>query len=100
MNWIGVTVGGVVGIVGAILTLKDGKVGIPLTFATHNGSSDQSLSVPGLQNLQNNCFLNVVLQVKNSRCCFSSFFNPQMNFYARMLQKIIFYRYLFFAGSS
>lgn len=89
MNWIGVTVGGVVGVVGAILTLKDGKVGIPLTFATHNSSSDKPLFVPGLQNLQNNCFLNVVLQV-SSRCFFSFFFNPQMIFYARIMQKIIF----------
>jgi len=90
MSWIGVTVGGLAGIVGAILALKDGKVGIPLTFSSHNSSSDQSLFVPGLQNLQNNCFLNVVLQVKNFRCCFLSFFNPQMIFYARILQKNIF----------
>ncbi|ESW31785.1 hypothetical protein PHAVU_002G267600 [Phaseolus vulgaris] len=78
MNWIGVTVGGVVGIVGAILTLKDGKVGIPLTFATHNGSSDQSLSVPGLQNLQNNCFLNVVLQALASCFYFQGFLHVVM----------------------
>ncbi|XP_047181554.1 ubiquitin carboxyl-terminal hydrolase 27 isoform X1 [Vigna umbellata] len=78
MNWIGVTVGGVVGVVGAILTLKDGKVGIPLTFATHNSSSDKSLFVPGLQNLQNNCFLNVVLQALASCFYFQGFLHVVM----------------------
>ncbi|XP_014511633.1 ubiquitin carboxyl-terminal hydrolase 27 isoform X2 [Vigna radiata var. radiata] len=78
MNWIGVTVGGVVGVVGAILTLKDGKVGIPLTFATHNSSSDKPLFVPGLQNLQNNCFLNVVLQALASCFYFQGFLHVVM----------------------
>ncbi|KAH1051214.1 hypothetical protein GYH30_021244 [Glycine max] len=77
MNWIGVTVGGLVGIVGAILALKDAKVAIPFTlpwsFATDNSSFEKSLFVPGLQNLQNNCFLNVVLQALASCFCFQSF---------------------------
>ncbi|CAJ1937927.1 unnamed protein product [Sphenostylis stenocarpa] len=79
MNWIGVMVGGLVGIVGAILTLKDGKVAIPLTFATHNSNSDKSLFVPGLKNLQNNCFLNVVLQALASCFCFRSFLHGVMS---------------------
>jgi len=88
MNWIGVTVGGVVGVVGAILTLKDGKVGIPLTFATHSSGSDKSLFVPGLQNLQNNCFLNVVLQVNSRVASFSSI--PKNEFLCSYSAKIIF----------
>lgn len=92
MNWIGATVGDLVGTVGAILSLKDTKVAIPFTFAADNNSFEKSLFVPGLQNLQNNCFLNVVLQVIWLRCLllFSSFFNCQMNILC----------YFFVAGSS
>ncbi|XP_014631266.1 ubiquitin carboxyl-terminal hydrolase 27 isoform X3 [Glycine max] len=73
MNWIGATVGDLVGTVGAILSLKDTKVAIPFTFAADNSSFEKSLFVPGLQNLQNNCFLNVVLQALASCFCFQSF---------------------------
>ncbi|KAH1251156.1 Ubiquitin carboxyl-terminal hydrolase 27 [Glycine max] len=73
MNWIGATVGDLVGTVGAILSLKDTKVAIPFTFAADNNSFEKSLFVPGLQNLQNNCFLNVVLQALASCFCFQSF---------------------------
>ncbi|TKY60382.1 Ubiquitin carboxyl-terminal hydrolase 27 [Spatholobus suberectus] len=77
MNWTGVTVGGLVGIVGAIMALRDGKVAIPLTlpwsFSRDNSSFEKSPFVPGLQNLHNNCFLNVVLQALASCVCFQSF---------------------------
>nr|KYP67809.1 Ubiquitin carboxyl-terminal hydrolase 27 [Cajanus cajan] len=77
MSWIGVTLGGLVGVVGAILALRDGKVAIPFTlpwsFGTDNSSFEKSLFVPGLQNLHNNCFLNVVLQALASCFCFQSF---------------------------
>lgn len=72
MNWtlastIRVAVGGIAGIVGLLLALRDGKASIPITlpwsFGRHSGS-EKPLLVPGLQNLENNCFLNVVLQVK------------------------------------
>lgn len=69
MNWTlpSTVVAGLVGIVGAILALKDGKLVIPTSvpwpLATDD-SSEKRLLVPGLQNLENNCFLNVVLQVK------------------------------------
>lgn len=77
MSWIGVTLGGLVGVVGAILALRDGKVAIPFTlpwsFGTDNSSFEKSLFVPGLQNLHNNCFLNVVLQALASCFCFQGF---------------------------
>ncbi|XP_027363784.1 LOW QUALITY PROTEIN: ubiquitin carboxyl-terminal hydrolase 27 [Abrus precatorius] len=76
MNWIGVTVGGLVGIVGAIFALRDSKMAIPFTLSWSFGrdnSFQKSLLVPGLQNLHNNCFLNVVLQALASCSCFKSF---------------------------
>ncbi|KAK7358886.1 hypothetical protein VNO77_00826 [Canavalia gladiata] len=76
MSWIGVTVGGFVSIVGAILALKDRKVDIPFTLPWSVGRDngfEKPLLVPGLQNLHNNCFLNVVLQALASCFCFQSF---------------------------
>ncbi|RYR66088.1 hypothetical protein Ahy_A03g012040 isoform C [Arachis hypogaea] len=74
------------GLVGAVLALKDGKFAIPATlpwsysFRTdtttnnnNNNSLEKPLLVPGLQNLENNCFLNVVLQALASCFCFQSF---------------------------
>ncbi|KAE9601298.1 putative ubiquitinyl hydrolase 1 [Lupinus albus] len=86
MNWaqpftIRVALAGLVGLVGVILALKDGKfvIRLPIQFTspfirdTHNNISQKPLFVPGLQNLQNNCFLNVVLQALASCFCFQSF---------------------------
>ncbi|XP_061344595.1 ubiquitin carboxyl-terminal hydrolase 27 [Gastrolobium bilobum] len=81
-NWklasrIHVAVGGLVGIVGMILlSLKDGKMVIPTSLPWSFGRDnrlEKSLLVPGLQNLENNCFLNVVLQALASCFCFQSF---------------------------
>lgn len=58
------------GATGLILALKDGKVGNFSSFGLpwspdEHASSDKNWVVPGLQNLGNNCFLNVVLQVNS-----------------------------------
>ncbi|KAK7269529.1 hypothetical protein RIF29_22260 [Crotalaria pallida] len=78
-----------VGLVGAILALKDSKFNIipsplslPWPFPRDTSSNSnindndifqKPLFVPGLHNLQNNCFLNVVLQALASCVCFQSF---------------------------
>lgn len=61
------TVTGLLGITGfALAIVKQGKLG-KLTsfqwFPNNETHLDNSPSVPGLQNLENNCFLNVILQV-------------------------------------
>lgn len=58
---------GLVGVAGFVFALKrDGVVesfiGLSLLFQRKN-HLEAKYSVPGLQNLGNNCFLNVVLQV-------------------------------------
>ncbi|XP_019462595.1 PREDICTED: ubiquitin carboxyl-terminal hydrolase 27 [Lupinus angustifolius] len=87
MNWtqpftIRVALAGLVGLVGAILAFKDGKlvIRLPIQFTSpfirdndNNNNFQKPLFVPGLQNLQNNCFLNVVLQALASCFCFQSF---------------------------
>lgn len=54
------------GAAGLILVLKDGKARnfkiLPWS-SDENTSEDKFLVVPGLHNLGNNCFLNVILQV-------------------------------------
>ncbi|KAL2342962.1 hypothetical protein Fmac_004247 [Flemingia macrophylla] len=77
MNWYGVKLAAVVGIFGAILAIRDAKFSIPFSlpwsFGTDDTRFEKSLFVPGLQNLRNNCFLNVVLQALASCFCFQSF---------------------------
>lgn len=61
-----VAVAGLLGITGFAFAIRDGKLGKLnnfLWFLKGETHSDNSLSVPGLQNLGNNCFLNVILQV-------------------------------------
>ncbi|XP_027178337.1 ubiquitin carboxyl-terminal hydrolase 27 isoform X1 [Coffea eugenioides] len=67
------------GATGFILAIKDGKVGSFINFglpwSSSDGlvSSDKNWVVPGLQNLGNNCFLNVVLQALASCSSFQRF---------------------------
>ncbi|KAK7318501.1 hypothetical protein RJT34_03203 [Clitoria ternatea] len=70
MNWIGATVGGLVGFVGVIFALKDPKT---FSFFARDNTSHKPLLLPGLHNLHNNCFLNVVLQALASCFCFQRF---------------------------
>jgi hypothetical protein len=69
MNWVsgsGFHVAGLLGAVGLILAIRDGKVGdlSSLRWFSEGASRSEKLwLVPGLQNLGNNCFLNVILQV-------------------------------------
>lgn len=69
MNWVsasGFHLAGLLGVVGLVLAIRDGKVGnltsLPW-FSERPSGSEKNWLVPGLQNLGNNCFLNVILQV-------------------------------------
>lgn len=58
---------GLVGVAGFVFVLKRGGIvgsfgGLSLLFQRKN-HLEAKYSVPGLQNLGNNCFLNVILQV-------------------------------------
>ncbi|CAK9187834.1 unnamed protein product [Ilex paraguariensis] len=81
MNWFSapgfpISVASILGVAGFILALRDGKV---RNFKSLPWSSDKNCSsedlwvVPGLQNLGNNCFLNVILQALASCSGFRSF---------------------------
>lgn len=49
---------------GLIFAIKDGGKLRNIMVTSEKSSSKNHLTIPGLQNLGNNCFLNVVLQVK------------------------------------
>lgn len=57
---------------GIIVAMKDGKLR-SIIVGTGKSSSKDYFTVPGLQNLGNNCFLNVVLQALASCKSFSRF---------------------------
>ncbi|KAF5960365.1 hypothetical protein HYC85_001574 [Camellia sinensis] len=71
-----ISVAGLLGVAGLVLAVRDGKI---RNFNCLPWSSDRDTSlenkwmVPGLQNLGNNCFLNVILQALASCSCFQSF---------------------------
>ncbi|PRQ49097.1 putative ubiquitinyl hydrolase 1 [Rosa chinensis] len=76
-----ISVAGLLGIAGLVLALKDSKLGklSSLQWLPKNERGDPNLHlVPGLQNLGNNCFLNVILQALAS----CSYFQP-------FLQKVL-----------
>ncbi|EXB64476.1 Ubiquitin carboxyl-terminal hydrolase 27 [Morus notabilis] len=72
-----ISVAGILGIAGFVLALiKDGKLGKLSGFNWLSKIQDSPRSlrlVPGLQNLGNNCFLNVILQALASCSCFQIF---------------------------
>ncbi|KAK3419162.1 hypothetical protein EUGRSUZ_H04890 [Eucalyptus grandis] len=82
MKWVSasklhLSLAGLVGVAGFVFALKrDGIVGsfggLSLLFQRKN-HLEAKFSVPGLQNLGNNCFLNAVLQALASCSCFQPF---------------------------
>ncbi|XP_059433238.1 ubiquitin carboxyl-terminal hydrolase 27 [Corylus avellana] len=79
MNWVsgsGFHVAGLLGAVGLILAIRDCKVGDLSSlrwFSERANRSEELWLVPGLQNLGNNCFLNVILQALASCSYFQHF---------------------------
>ncbi|KAH7851989.1 hypothetical protein Vadar_019173 [Vaccinium darrowii] len=72
-----ISVVGLLGVAGFFLAVRDGKIRnfsncLPCS-SDSDGSLDKKWVVPGLQNLGNNCFLNVILQALASCSCFQSF---------------------------
>ncbi|XVF79275.1 hypothetical protein PTKIN_Ptkin14bG0208500 [Pterospermum kingtungense] len=72
-----ISVVGLVGVVGFVLAIiRDGKSG-----EKRKKNLDELLLVPGLQNLGNNCFLNVILQALASCSYFQSFLQKILDEY-------------------
>ncbi|KAI3953225.1 hypothetical protein MKX01_042220 [Papaver californicum] len=81
MNWVSLSqfhlLAGVLGFTGLVLAIRDGKFGFLRGLSPipdrDDESSESLVLVPGLQNLGNNCFLNVILQALASCDCFHEF---------------------------
>ncbi|KAL0378875.1 UNVERIFIED_CONTAM: Ubiquitin carboxyl-terminal hydrolase 27 [Sesamum radiatum] len=71
---------GVLGAVGVILVIK-AKRFINFTPPDQDGASSRFWAVPGLQNLGNNCFLNVVLQALASCSSFRKYLGEMLQEY-------------------
>ncbi|XP_023634513.1 ubiquitin carboxyl-terminal hydrolase 27 isoform X2 [Capsella rubella] len=74
-NWVShISFATILGFAGLVLALKDGRFrNLKLFSARDEDSGDDSVHVPGLQNIGNNCFLNVILQALASCKDFRSF---------------------------
>lgn len=71
-----ISVASIVGVAGLLLAFRDAKFrNFRNITSSFNGddSRDKLWLVPGLQNLGNNCFLNVILQALASCSCFQGF---------------------------
>ncbi|KAG2716429.1 hypothetical protein I3760_03G125400 [Carya illinoinensis] len=77
VNWVsasGFQVAALLGVVGLILAIRDGKAGdLSSLFSERTSRTEKLRLVPGLQNLGNNCFLNVILQALASCLYFQPF---------------------------
>lgn len=76
-----ISVAGLLSIAGFVVAIKDNKMGnfgsLPWSSERGDFSSELCLA-PGLQNLGNNCFLNVILQALASCFCFRQFLHRIM----------------------
>ncbi|XP_052191361.1 ubiquitin carboxyl-terminal hydrolase 27 isoform X2 [Diospyros lotus] len=81
-----VSVAGFLGVVGLFFVAKEGKI---TNFKWSSVDRDDSLEsnwvVPGLRNLGNNCFLNVILQALASCSCFQSFLQKALGEFESLL---------------
>ncbi|KAE9466149.1 hypothetical protein C3L33_01947, partial [Rhododendron williamsianum] len=83
-----ISLAGLLGVAGFIFALRDGKIRnfncLPWS-SDSDGSLEKKWVVPGLQNLGNNCFLNVILQALASCSCFQSFLRTTVEEYEFLL---------------